>query len=449
MIVVKLLIGLAGLGIVVFVHELGHLIGAKAVGIDVEAFSLGWGPKLLGRVWRGTEYRISVFPVGGYCRMKGEKSYASALEENRDTIPYEQGGFHTAAPWRRVVAMLAGPVANLLFAILVMSIVWWVGFSIETYQNRIVLASDYVATDTPNPADLAGLQTGDRIISMGGREVSSYSDIQDIVALNALTALPTVVVRDGQQRSLTVTPALQPDTGAGFIGVYAWVDPVVDQVVPGSPAEAAGLLPGDTIVSVSGQPVPNTLEFSRLIDQYGQDSVLTVDRNGTRITVPVAPDQDGVVGLVFRQILVPTPDLNVFQAIGKGAAESFRTLGVAVRSLRLMFQGVKLTSAVAGPVRISYYIGDVATSGFSLGFGEGVRSLASFLALLSVILFFMNLLPIPVLDGGQIVLVIIELIRRKPPRPRFIYRYQMIGSVMIVAILFFALFGDILFVAGR
>ena len=449
MIVVKLLIGLAGLGIVVFIHELGHLIGAKAVGIDVEAFSLGWGPKLISRVWRGTEYRISVFPVGGYCKMKGEKSYVSALEADSDVIPPEEGSFHAASLWRRVVAMLAGPVANLLFAILVMSIVWWIGFSVETYSNRIILSSDYSATETPNPADLAGLETGDVIVSMGGREVVSYADIQEIVAQSALRSLRTVVERDGEQRVLTVTPSLLPDSGAGYIGVYPWLEPVVDQVLADSPAETAGFLPGDTIVSVAGKPVPHTLEFSRLIDESGETATVEVERDGARVDLVVTPDDEGMVGLTFRQLLVPTPDLNLFQAVGRGTTESFRTLGMAARSLRLLFQGVNITSAVAGPVRISYFIGDVATSGFSLGIGEGLRSLATFLALLSVILFFMNLLPIPVLDGGQLVLVVIELIRRKPPRPKFIYRYQMIGSVVIVAILFFTLFSDILFVAGR
>ena len=449
MIALNILIGLIGLGVVVFIHEFGHLVGAKAVGIDVEAFSLGWGRKLIGRVWRGTEYRISIFPVGGYCRMKGEKSYAKALDENSDTIPHEEGSFFAAAPWKRIVALIAGPIANLLFAIVVMSIVWWIGFSTETYSNRIVLASEYSETDTPNPADEAGLQTGDRIVRMGGRDIASYAEIQQMIAESALRQLPTIVERDGTQHMLTITPSLQAESGAGYLGVFPWVDPVVDEVLEDSPAAEAGFEAGDVIRSVEGEPVLNTLEFGRLIGQHGADSTIVVTRGSSSHTLTVSPAVDGTVGLYFRATLVPTGDLNLFQAIGRGAAESIRILTVSVRSLRLLFRGVELTSAVAGPVRISYFIGDAATSGFSIGFSEGLRSVASFLALLSVILFFMNLLPIPVLDGGQIVLSTVEWIRKRPPRPRFLYRYQMVGGIIIVAILFFALFGDILFLAGR
>ena len=130
MMVLNILIGLVGLGFVVFVHELGHLIAAKLLGIQVEAFSLGWGKKLVGIMWRGTEYRISVFPVGGYCKMKGEYSYSRALDRNEDHIPREEGSLFAAAPWRRIVVHLAGPVMNLLLAIGIMSVIWWIGFTL-------------------------------------------------------------------------------------------------------------------------------------------------------------------------------------------------------------------------------------------------------------------------------------------------------------------------------
>ena len=156
-----------------------------------------------------------------------------------------------------------------------------------------------------------------------------------------------------------------------------------------------------------------------------------------------------ILGVAFQTLSVKSPDLNIFQAIGRGVSESVRILAVSVRGLRLLFRGVQITSAVAGPVRISYFIGDVATSGFALGFGAGVLALSNFLALLSVILFFMNLLPIPILDGGQIILATVEWVRGRSPRPKAVYRYQLVGSVVIVGILFVALFGDILFLAGR
>ncbi len=465
MIVVNILVGLVGLGMVIFVHELGHLIAAKLVGIDVEAFSLGWGRKLVGKTWKGTEYRISVFPVGGYCKMKGERSYTVALEENRTEIPREEGSFFAAAPWKRIVALLAGPAANILLAIVILSVVWYVGFTTESYENRIILASEHqeqaVQTDAAerNPADAAGLQTGDVIVRMDDQQVDSYADIQQIVAQNALTPLPIVVDRDGLQYQLTLTPALDAETGAGYIGVYPWVDPKVAQVQSGSPAEQAGIQPGDVIRSVAGTPVRNSMDIGvSLAEATFPFSVTVVRKNELiELSVPVSADDaqpepagaSPVLGVAFETVQIPSPDLNILQAVGRGTVESVRILATSVRSLRLLFQGVRLTSAVAGPVRISYYIGNVATSGFAVGFGVGVRAVANFLALLSVVLFFMNLLPIPVLDGGQIILAGVEWIRGKSPHPKVVYRYQLIGGIVVFAILFFALFGDILFLAGR
>ncbi len=458
MTVVNILIGLVGLGLVVFVHELGHLVAAKLVGIDVEAFSLGWGRKLAGVTWRGTEYRVSVFPVGGYCKMKGERSYAQALDENRSEIPREPGSFFAAAPWKRIVALTAGPVANIIFAILILAVVWLVGFSTETYQNRIILASEYAVNEEaePNPADVAGLQTGDVILSMGGREVRSYTDIQQIVAQNALTEMAVVVSRDGVNYELSMTPALQTDSGSGYLGVYPWVDPVVAHVEQGSPAAAGGIVPGDRIVSVSGTAVDHTLDIGRVLSTDSFPIAMEILREGRTIQLVIQesetsgiPENGIVLGIAFETVVIPSPDLNVFQAVGAGVTESMRILVVSIRGLRLLFKGVEITSAVAGPIRISYFIGDVATSGFAIGFGVGVRAIFNFLALLSVILFFMNLLPIPVLDGGQIVLAGIEWIRGKSPHPKAVYRYQLAGSVVIFALLFVALFGDILFLAGR
>ncbi len=453
MIVLNILIGLVGLGFVVFVHELGHMLAAKGVGIEVEAFSIGWGRKLVGYTWKGTEYRLSVFPVGGYCKMKGEQSYASALENGNDSIPHEPGGFYAASPWRRIVTLLAGPIANVLLAILILSIVWWIGFSVESYENRIVLASDF-GSSAESPADQAGLQTGDIVTAIDGNAVQSYTDVQQIVAQNALTELTFEIIREGRGLEIPVTPELVAETGSGFIGVYPWVEPIVATVVEGSAADRAGFRPGDRVVSVGGESIAHVWEFRERIDrsleQSGETATVFVTRDGSRVRLEVGATIEALnEGMNFETLTLPTPEYNVLQAIGRGTAESFRILTVSVRSLRLLFQGVELRSAVAGPVRISYFIGDVATSGFQIGFGTGLRSLFNFLALLSVILFFMNLLPIPVLDGGQILLALVEWIRGKAPHPRTIYRYQLAGSVVVFALLFFALFGDILFLAGR
>jgi regulator of sigma E protease len=258
-----------------------------------------------------------------------------------------------------------------------------------------------------------------------------------------------VLERDGERLATTIEPELLPETGSGYIGVYAWVDPVIAQVQEGSPAEASGLQTGDRIVAIEGTRTPHSIAVGRALAESGGQPQIEYERGGARRETTATLRDDDMLGVSFETTSIPTPDLNVVEAFGKGVSESFRILSVSVRSLRLLFQGVELRSAVAGPVRISYFIGDVATSGFAVGIAAGFRSFFNFLALLSVVLFFMNLLPIPVLDGGQIVLSGVEWARNKKPKPKTVHRYQMVGGVIVIGLLFFAVFGDILFLAGR
>jgi regulator of sigma E protease len=159
------LYGLLGLSIVVLIHELGHFMAARLVGIEVEAFSIGMGPKLFGLSRGGTEWRISAFPLGGYCRMKGEEGFKQALERKLEHIPAEKGSFYGEAAWKRILILLAGPFFNLLFAALLFGIVALVGLRVETLPNRIVLASDYPLLSGQtggelSPAQPEGLKPG-------------------------------------------------------------------------------------------------------------------------------------------------------------------------------------------------------------------------------------------------------------------------------------------------
>jgi regulator of sigma E protease len=450
--ILQILIGLIGLGLVVFVHEAGHLLVAKLVGIEVEAFSIGWGKRLAGFTFRGTEYRISLIPLGGYCKMKGEAALQQAFENDEDVIRQDEGAFYTARPWKRILVLLAGPAMNLLFAIIVLSVIWYSGFTIHTFGNRIVLESQYPLTATSGtyPATQAGLKTGDTILSINGNTISDFRDLEQAVSPNPDTRLSFTVRRpNGSVQKLSVVPALNKTTGAGRIGVYPWIDPVVS-VVSG-PAKAAGIQPGDQIIAVNGTPVAQSIQYQQLIDKAGSGSVaLTVLRNGTRKTLPLTlksasgtaqPDP----GIRFKGLSVRTPRLNPAQAVAKGTQETFRTLALTVKGIGLLFRGVNITDAVAGPVRITYLVGEAATQGFATSVSAGFTSFFNFLALLSVVLFFMNLLPIPLLDGGQIVLSGIEGITHRPLKPRYVHRYQLVGVVIVFLLIFFAFFNDILY----
>jgi regulator of sigma E protease len=453
----KILLGLVGLGVVVFVHELGHFIAARITEIEVEAFSIGWGKPILKKKMGDVEYRLGMFPIGGYCKMKGENEFQEAWEKRKNAVEPTAGTFLGASPWRRMIVSFMGPFFNIVFAVLVLSVIWGIGYEVNTLENRIVLLSD-ISPGTVNPADEAGLKTGDRIIEIKGRKTENYHDIQENIAVNPETRLPLKVERDGAVLDLTVTPSLEKSTGTGKIGVYFWSNPLISAVVEGSPAAVAGLAKGDQILKIDGKDFDYTVALIPLLESRPDVLKLEYQRNGqvmeTDLRLSYTDNGSGEFisvdpGMSWETVTFHTPLLNPVTAIAKGAAETWKTFTISVRSLSLLFRGIDLTQAVSGPVRITYMLGDVAAEGFGQSFGAGIFSMANFLALISIALCIMNLLPLPILDGGMIILFLVEAVRRKPLHPRLIYVFQTVGVVLIFSLMIFAVFGDILFLARR
>ncbi|GHU81114.1 zinc metalloprotease [Spirochaetia bacterium] len=451
MVALKIVLGLIGLGVVVFVHELGHFLAACLVGIDVEAFSLGWGKPILKKKIGAVEYRLGMFPLGGYCKMRGDNEFQEAYDNRQKTIAPVPGTFYGASPWRRIVVSFAGPFFNFVFAALVLTVIWGIGFEVQTLENRIVLASDIEAGSYP--ADKAGLKTGDRIIEINGKTIENYHDIQENIAVNPEKMLPLRVERDGQILNLTIIPTLDKNTGAGKIGVYYWAEPVIEAVVPGSPAELAGLRPEDRLLSVNGEALPYTVALLRINQEKLPALSLEYERNGVRkqaeLPVTYTKEGDAKMGIEYRVQRYHTPRLFPPAALVKGTGEAWKTLVISAKSLTLLFRGIDLTQAVSGPARITYMLGDIAAEGFGQSIGTGLSSMSNFLALISIALCIMNLLPLPILDGGLILLFIIEIIKRKPLHPKAINAFQTAGVVIIFSIMLFAVFGDILFFVNQ
>ncbi len=450
----QILVALVGLGIMVFMHELGHFLAAKAAGVGVEVFALGWGPKLLGFKRGGTEYRLAWLPIGGYCKFKGDEGLRRALEQNLAEVPREPGSFYAVPAWKRIVVVVAGPIASLLSAFLIFALIWGIGFGVFSSDNRIVLATDYTLATfaEPPPATAAGLATGDRITAIDGRPVSNYREIQEIVAASADRTLGFTIERGGTVREVAVAVARDPSSGVGRIGVYAWQDPVVRVAAAGSAAALAGLAPA-------------TASCGRAPGRCGTRSTCTRSWRARRppsrsATSAPATVSDAVLvleyaggqpnlGLQFEDNEYRSPRLGPAAALGRAARETWQTVVLTVRGIGLLFSGVKLREVVAGPIGIIDLIGTTAASGFARGFGTGVVATFELLAFLSVTLFLMNLLPLPALDGGQIVVFLVEVIRRRAVRPRLVWRVQMIGFSFLVVLLLVLTFNDILMRIGR
>jgi regulator of sigma E protease len=471
--IVVFMLGLIGLGIMVFVHELGHFVAAKTNGVAVEVFSLGWGPRLVGFKRGGTMYQISWFPIGGYCKMRGEiapgmvgGSAAQATEGGpaRPTEPKNPGSFNAAPPWRRIVISAAGPVFNLTFAALILTLIWWAGFNVESWDNRIVLATDYAldSSSPPPPATVAGLRTGDRILAINGQLVRNYLDIQEKVSVAPNTKLDFTVSRNegGKVREidLALTPRLDRNTGAGHIGILPWIDPVVDSVQPGSAASIAGLRKGDLILKADGKAVRNIWDLMQILSAGPGKVTIDYQRRGTPKSALLVYERSSAMGPDFAQKVLGigfatrqyhSPRLGLSGAFEHGMAETWNYVTLTVKGFGLLFQGVNLRNAVAGPLKITYYIGSAAASGFQAGLRVGLVSSFQLLAFLSVVLFLMNLLPIPAMDGGQIVLFLIEIIRGRAVPANLFWRIQVIGFSILLALIVVVTLNDILSFPGR
>ena len=384
----KIILGILGLGIVVFIHELGHFTAAKIFKVKVLSFSIGWGPVLLRKKIGTTEYRLSAIPLGGYCGMEGETAYQKALEENLPEIPLEEGSLYSVNPIKRILIAVAGPLFNLLFAAIALVIYSSIPYTYYTTPAQVILASEYDSQYENFPAETSGLETGDIIKNIDGKNVSNFDEITNFISINPGKELKLEIERNGQAMELTLIPKLNPETGTGEIGVYPYIKPVIRDVGPDSKAMKSGLKTGDKIIEINGIPVENTLQINKIIGNPDIDSLkikyLTAGNSEKDTTINFDSSGERKIGITWEYIAVTEKS-------------------------------------------------------------QGILVLMNFLAIINISLFIMNLLPIPVLDGGLVLLSLIELISRKRIKPKFMYYFQTVGAVIILMLIIFAFWMDISF----
>ncbi len=449
-VLLTIVFGLLGLGIVIFFHELGHFIMARLMGIPVLEFSIGMGPRLASYVKKGITYKIGMFPIGGYCKLKGEDSYKNAVLAKKDTVTFEKDDFLGAHPLKKIAISLGGPLFNVIFAFLIFSCVELFGYTTYSFSNKIILINDYIA-DPVYPSKTAGFQTGDKIVAINKKETKVFSDIYTIIASSPNKPLEFTVQRGENQLTITASPILNKETGAGQLGIYPWVDPVIARVEKGSAAGIAGLLPGDIITDIEGIPIKNTQELYNFISsKRPQKCTIKFIRNNQELSTTLIPlysnDNIEELGIYWESIKIFNKASNVFETLAKGYKQTASTILDTYKGIISLFRGTNILHAIAGPARITWTVGKVTADSIAVeGFSNGLLSALNLLALISIALFVMNLLPIPVLDGGWIVLFILEIFTRKPVSLKTIVRYQQIGLLILVLLFGLSLFSDFLF----
>jgi regulator of sigma E protease len=451
------------LGVLIFVHELGHFWAARSVGIRVDRFSIGLGPRIYGFRRGDTEYVISAIPLGGYVKMAGmDDAVMASIEGGEGEKTGEEGPgkdelFDAKPVWARAWVISAGVIMNFLFAFLAYTVVAGAWGSAEPDTLRL---GEVRADLLPSGAEaLADLPEGAYIRSVGSIEPAHWGELQR--AILDLPAGPLEIRFDQQGAATPSTEAVevtlsevQADRLQLLRSLDYWIDPVVGDVTPGSPAARAGLRNGDRILSVEGESVPRWGDFTRAIQaRPDRPTTLVLDRRGVTENLVVTPDAvdtaDPISGesrIIGRVGLLPEPlpiawdRLSPVEAVTFGAKQ---TWGLSVFILDFLGQ---LVTGQASPRNL----GSIVTIGEASGQAaqEGLPVFLSFMALLSINLAILNLLPIPILDGGHLVFLALEAIRGKPVSMEQRARWSQVGFIILIGIMVLALGNDFLRLFG-
>ncbi len=416
-----------GIGIMVVVHELGHFIAAKICHISVQTLQFGFGPAILKWGKGETEYRIAVVPFGGLCRMRGQDDLKNAISQKKKHIETcEDGSIWSVSAIKRIIVYLAGPFFNMLFAFLCYTILLSINTVEPASVAKIVLASDYPSLYSIEEcaAQKAGLKTGDVVLEVDGISVETYEQLQ---ALLAERKENRVIVITTQSGSYEVEPT------NGMFGILPFKAPVVGYVNPDTPEKKAGLKAGDRIIEINGMEVTNM--FDLLVASTSSDYInLTVQRGDKLLELGFeSPEQS--LNFTLLQQTKTIAGMNFFEALKISGQECFSNFAQSVVSLAKVIGGTaQAHETLGGTLAASESMGMLTTKGFAAGFNSGIRIVLFLLASVSISLCVANLLPIPALDGGLVLLSFAELITGHTFNPKLYLAMQILGIMFIAAI---------------
>lgn len=423
---------LLGLSILVGLHELGHLLTAKMFGMRVEKFSIGFPPKIAGFQWGETEYSIGAIPLGGFVKISGMVDESMDSEQMAaEPQPWE---FRSKPAWQRLIVMLGGIIVNVVTGILIFwALVYHNGetyFSSDQVRENGIVALEY--------GEAIGLKTGDKILDINGEPYQSITELTSGSALLSENGYYTVD-RDGE--------TVKVEIPRGFINTFNSQESFekfviirfpfeVGEVDPGSGAEAAGLHAGDKILAMNGQEIRYFDELQASLKGIASQSAQVVRQSGAAIdTLTIAVNDSARMGFAVQPLIEPVrKEYGIGEALAKGTSRAFGVVIVNAKALGKMFTGEVSAKNVSGPIGMAKIYG----ASWDWGKFWGITGL------ISMILAFMNLLPIPALDGGHVMFLLYEMVSGRAPSDKFLENAQKVGMVILLALMVFAIGNDIL-----
>jgi regulator of sigma E protease len=418
-------------GVLVFVHEFGHFFMAKLVGINVEVFSFGYGKRLFGFKNKGTDYRISLIPMGGYVRFAGEEA---ALEGLKTGGEVKAGDFLAAKRWQRFLVILCGPVMNLVLAFVLVAVINMAGVDVAAYVEETPVIG-WIEPDSP--AAEAGLRIDDTILSINNDPTPTWHEVEIAVGIRPEKTIQVEIQRGDEVLNVDLHTESITRFQMGYAGFYGKVQVQVNMVLANSPAEEAGLQAGDVVTAINGELI-YTYQFIELLEKSpDQELEFQVERGGESLWMTVIPRREGDVGKIgiYHTARSVTRQYGFFAAFAHSYTENRRLLFAVIDFLKNLAKGEASTRQLGGPIEIANF----SYAAFRMGF----LAMLNWIAFISLQLGIINLFPVPVFDGGQILVLGLEGAARKDFPPKVKQVIMQIGFVIFIFLVVFILLNDV------
>lgn len=419
------------LGFMIFFHELGHFMAAKWFGVRVLVFSLGFGKRLFGFKRGDTDYRVCVLPFGGYVKMAGD--------DPSEVRQGDSGEFLGKPRWQRFVIVMMGPAMNVLLAVGLLAGIYRYHFQKPAYEEQPARVGD---VNSDSPAARAGIMPGDLIVRLGQLRDPKWEDVELKILTTVGEAIPVGVLREGQALAMALTPEAKGPNRIGDVGWYPYVPATIDVIEPGLPADQAGLKPGDEIAGVDGRRIYFWPRVAEVIQSgKGKPLDLLIVRGGEERTVNVTPvitevrgEKTWRIGVAFQSSMV-VQQLPWGQAITSSVKDNVRNCLATFDVLAKILTRRMSTRSLAGPIGIAQLSGQA--------YRAGIPELLMLVAFISLQLGIFNLLPIPILDGGVILLLLVESVIRRDLSLEVKERFAQVGIVFLLLLAVFVMYNDI------